>query len=470
MNAPDREGPLQVAEISQQKIFMLALFPGMLSIAASRYFGISGFGYLILGVAVPTLCMGGYLYVNYRWDFFDSTRAQVADNIYFLGFLFFLVSLAATLVLFATSKTPDQNVVVEGFGIALITTILGLLLRIIVLQRSAPFEDARERAEQDLLHAVLEFRTQVVASSESLRQAHQQAIASVSQTAAALAQQVTTTLEDVNRAALESIASVTDRMNRVDIPPDLFTRATAPALADLKNAITSLTQMTAEQMAASKDLAAKVRGLSTPVERTAKAVADLTQSLAAVTPASEQILRALQEASGSGRTLADGMQQTTQSARESAILLQGMSEHIRSAGLEARLTELGNGISTLRSELAALQAVVSAAPASISGSLANLGTVKATFDQVSTSLRQAVNDLNEYPRRAESAIAALSAEERARLTAALRAAVEPLEHLARELLAQSRETSRLLQERADQNRSAAALGVAPPSGTQGPIR
>jgi hypothetical protein len=70
---------------------------------------------------------------------------QVADNAYFLGFLYFLVSLAITLSLVAASPCEIRQLevkpIIRGFGVALATTIVGVW-------HAVGIGDARLRAQR----------------------------------------------------------------------------------------------------------------------------------------------------------------------------------------------------------------------------------------------------------------------------------------------------------------------------------
>lgn len=71
----------------------------------------------------------------------------IGDNSYYLGFLFTLTSLAVTLyfVIEAGSETarliPE---IISGFGVALSSTIVGVFLRVLMLQLKVDVE-TRER-------------------------------------------------------------------------------------------------------------------------------------------------------------------------------------------------------------------------------------------------------------------------------------------------------------------------------------
>lgn len=81
--------------------------------------------------AVPCALM--LWYAGLLWDFGESRVRYVSagDNLYYLGFLYTLTSLAHSLYRF-TADEGDTGIIVTNFGIAIATTILGMALRILL--------------------------------------------------------------------------------------------------------------------------------------------------------------------------------------------------------------------------------------------------------------------------------------------------------------------------------------------------
>ena len=85
----------------------------------------------------------------------------IGDNIYYLGFLFTLVSLAYTLYKF-TSTDSEIDQIIKNFGIALSTTLIGVVGRVYFNQTHDDGEhlEVADLLEQErLLHASLNDRT-----------------------------------------------------------------------------------------------------------------------------------------------------------------------------------------------------------------------------------------------------------------------------------------------------------------------
>ena len=119
---------------------------------------------------------------------------QSGDNLYYMGFLFTLTSLAVSLYQFSAAGSAEQ--IVQNFGIAIASTIAGITLRIMFNQmRRDPVEteaasrlelaEASRRVKRELESSILEFSyfrrmtQQSIADAldevrESIGKAHQQ--------------------------------------------------------------------------------------------------------------------------------------------------------------------------------------------------------------------------------------------------------------------------------------------------------
>lgn len=115
--------------------------------------------------AVPVLIMIGYALLLWI-RLFRLRDDQSGDNLYYMGFLFTLTSLAVSLYQFSAAGSAEQ--IVQNFGIAIASTIAGIALRILFNQmRRDPVEveatarlelaEASRRVKRELEGAILEF-------------------------------------------------------------------------------------------------------------------------------------------------------------------------------------------------------------------------------------------------------------------------------------------------------------------------
>ncbi|MGJ5181845.1 hypothetical protein ACQR16_34610 [Bradyrhizobium oligotrophicum] len=116
--------------------------------------------------SVPVLIMIGYALILGIARLFRLRDDQSGDNLYYMGFLFTLTSLAVSLYQFRADGAAEQ--IVQNFGIAIASTIAGITLRIFFNQmRRDPIEveatarlelaDASRKVKRELESTVLEF-------------------------------------------------------------------------------------------------------------------------------------------------------------------------------------------------------------------------------------------------------------------------------------------------------------------------
>lgn len=84
---------------------------------------------------------------------------QAGDNCYYLGLIYTLASLSYAIGTFDPNDTATT--IVQGFGIALATTIFGLILRVFFSQGRPDLENVEEQARLELTGAVAELRSEL---------------------------------------------------------------------------------------------------------------------------------------------------------------------------------------------------------------------------------------------------------------------------------------------------------------------
>lgn len=91
-------------------------------------------GSQLIATVFPGVLMLGY--TAWLWDWSESKPKYsfAGDNLYYLGFLYTLISLAHALAGFDI-EVSGTEAIITNFGIAILTTILGMALRILVGQR-----------------------------------------------------------------------------------------------------------------------------------------------------------------------------------------------------------------------------------------------------------------------------------------------------------------------------------------------
>ena len=86
-------------------------------------------------VASMIAIMAFYIYFIYNNENESISKEQKADSCYYLGFILTLIAMINTLITLDVDNIASIfNSVVRDFGLALVTTIVGLVARIIWLQ------------------------------------------------------------------------------------------------------------------------------------------------------------------------------------------------------------------------------------------------------------------------------------------------------------------------------------------------
>jgi hypothetical protein len=168
-----------------------SLPPGLLSGLVFFAIVIAGAGYIVASklsgapavfvTLVPVCVMVLYACLLGFARFFRLRDDQSGDNLYYMGFLFTLTSLAVSLYQFRTDEgTADQ--IVQNFGVAIASTITGIALRIFFNQmRRDPLEveqtarlelaDVSRKVKRELESTVIEFSHFRRATQQSLAEA-----------------------------------------------------------------------------------------------------------------------------------------------------------------------------------------------------------------------------------------------------------------------------------------------------------
>ena len=126
------------------KLFAILIGVGIVAIGAGTFFN-----NLFINLAIPVVIMIYYTYTVYYEDEGALSIEQKADSVYYMGFIYTLVAMTASLVALANNDQLDFNSVVINFGLALTTTIIGLVVRIMWLQLDSQSLDDAESILKD---------------------------------------------------------------------------------------------------------------------------------------------------------------------------------------------------------------------------------------------------------------------------------------------------------------------------------
>jgi hypothetical protein len=270
--------------LSSGLLFFAVVVTGSSYIVFSKLHDFSAFAV----TAVPVLIMIGYAIFVGVARLFRLRDDQSGDNLYYMGFLFTLTSLAVSLYQFSSAGSAEQ--IVQNFGIAIASTIAGISLRILFNQmRRDPIEveatarlelaEASRRVKRELESAVLEFsyfrrmaQQSVTDALDEMKQtigaAREQFAGEISQFAAASGKP----LEEASKKSGETIDGLSGKM----------VRTLETVSGQLMHEGERLTKSTTSIVTAIDAVVSKLESLQTPDKIIEIELAPMVQSLARV--------------------------------------------------------------------------------------------------------------------------------------------------------------------------------------------
>jgi hypothetical protein len=237
--------------ISVAKLFMAACFVGAFAIIL----GVS-FNSLILSIGLPILTMVSYIFATLKWQN-DLPISVVGDSFYYLGFIFTLVALVASLVSLSANESVDMNSVVGSFGAALITTIIGLIARLVVTSFSVQVKERRERLENEIERSLASFSehlesltTGVVGSISKVHVESEEALRNtLSQYESVHNESLDKyklSMESGREIVMESMTKLASRIDGIEVSPDILSKPLTSALAEITKTLSEHHQSYAE--------------------------------------------------------------------------------------------------------------------------------------------------------------------------------------------------------------------------------
>ena len=257
---------------------------------------------------LPMVIYGIYAFSNIR----EPDINVIADSAYFLGFLFTITSISIALY----NLTPENKdltdqfyKVIQIFGFALITTIVGLLIKITLVNLKPDFDDFNESVMGNLQESVALFDAELVNAIERFQQIDQQLSEhykvftkkikdmekeTLDKTSAHLDHLITISGQELEKFINESGQSLTTSMEEssktltailtkvvkdieeggkaLDVPSDLFTDKLSEPLSNMKNQINEFNNELSEVIKSQ-------RAIASNTEKVSKIVTNLAEKM-----------------------------------------------------------------------------------------------------------------------------------------------------------------------------------------------
>jgi ABC-type transporter Mla subunit MlaD len=291
--------------------------------------------YQLLPEVSLLVVMIAYAIIHIASSTYEGREDKLGDNLYYLGFLFTISSLMSALIAFSASGVDVSNLV-QSFGIALVTTMIGMLLRLLAYQvyggREVTVESAMRQLGDEVRLVGMQLRTtadSIGTSYEKINAAMdgaQQNFTGNLNTMSGRLAQADTALDGI----VTQMSGVSDRLAAVDIPKDLLTEKLTPITRSLVNNA----KRTDQASALIADGIDKVNATVMTLDANSAQLSDTLVKLASVRdelePLLELIRRICNEVDQLGSQLSRSSEAISSAAARSADTLTLLAE--RSAG------------------------------------------------------------------------------------------------------------------------------------------
>lgn len=151
--------------ISIQRVFLVVIISKLLCSVFAWYFNSPW----IAGLIAPLTLMIGYIVFGVNKPNREISNERFADSCYYLGFVFTISSIIVSLFDLPNIGTKIEDISIR-FGAAMISTVIGLIVRVYLVNFRQDFQDAIKIAEDSLLDSAKTFRMHLELSVDNLRQ------------------------------------------------------------------------------------------------------------------------------------------------------------------------------------------------------------------------------------------------------------------------------------------------------------
>lgn len=331
-------------------------------LAAFGFFTLTGCAFICLSkylawppyvvTGLPVLLMLGYGASNIWAKGLRLHDEQAGDNLYYMGFLFTLTSLGASLYQFTSTSSIDD--IVRNFGVAVASTIVGIALRILYNQmRRDPLDieratrheiaDMSRRIRSELDGAALEFATYRRTSNQMLQEGFDE----IARQAEITGQQVLKTMENLSLAALapiqrasQDLHAITEKQSKIlDQQMEGNSVRVGAAGESINRANIQLTESIAKFALAVEATGKKLESIRTPEEvlkielgsimsTMAKITAEHTKRMDVVTQEQTAQFQQVRETFGPVDKIINGLERSIASSDELMALLREQNGHV----------------------------------------------------------------------------------------------------------------------------------------------
>lgn len=267
---------------------------------------------LLLTAVAPVSAMGVYIYYGISVDRSNRQSEPFADSIYYLGFLLTLVALIFSMFSIAPGAENIAGLVTR-FGVALVTTVIGLAARTYFANFNATPEDelSRLRAQEatsarelrdkyrdlsemmtlqmEALETTLQKATsdvenmsdKLASSASSLEESVSESVTTIDQllgsleeTTSRFSSELSESMEAASSELEQAGEDLREKVSSVELPPDLFTGQFEEPASNYAEELEKLTGKAQDHSQAIGKLEASNRRLSNSIAEIAEEMGD----------------------------------------------------------------------------------------------------------------------------------------------------------------------------------------------------
>jgi len=229
----DKEGTLSNTQhkITAEELgntFMVHIGAGVVLCIAISLLKLPYYLAVLLGIGI----MASYYYQFHKGKKPAALLSMFSDSVYYLGFILTLASLVCSMLFFdIESGASSASTVISQFGAAMITTLVGLGLRIYLQNFDTTVESAQLSARESLDETVRGFNVQMRLTNESLSKLSSVMNKSIEDT------------EERNKKSLEILKDTQERL--VKLGEDSLSGFSSAAKNVIANSLSELEQLSA---------------------------------------------------------------------------------------------------------------------------------------------------------------------------------------------------------------------------------
>lgn len=163
-------------------------------------------------VLIPIICIVCYCNIPSKYPLFLMTEDRIGDNAYYLGFLYTLTSLSYALWVFASGENSPESII-RSFGIALSSTIIGVIARVYYSSLKQDPEDIEKDARLKISAAANTLTVELYQASNafniyrrSLQQSMEEAFINMNEKVGqAISDNATAMKQDLGKASVDIV-------------------------------------------------------------------------------------------------------------------------------------------------------------------------------------------------------------------------------------------------------------------------